>query len=167
MPKPLAVGGSGAFDPGSSVVVSHGGESLKPADLGRLLRSGGTVVSGGTNGMDPDRLRQLTRGFGTSDEYKPLLDPEGVLDDAHPAVLDEPGAENSALPLEEAAQEESMLGRVATVGGAGTESEPPMIPPMTGGMGGTGGGAGARKTWVTEDEETWGTSTATPGVIGR
>jgi hypothetical protein len=43
-----------------------------------------------------------------------------------------------------------------------------MMPPMSGGMGGVGGGAtGGRKTWVTEDEETWGTASGGPGVIGR
>ncbi|WP_405686853.1 hypothetical protein OG204_24385 [Streptomyces sp. NBC_01387] len=45
----------------------------------------------------------------------------------------------------------------------------PMMPPMGGGGGGGGGGGRdrERRTWLAEDEETWGTSqAAAPGVIG-
>jgi hypothetical protein len=84
-----------------------------------------------------------------------------------------PGEPTSATGAEElamAGEESQALGRVATVGGAGAGSEPPMMPPMGGmggGMGGVGGGGG-KKTWVTEDEETWGTGAgASSGVIGR
>ena len=66
-----------------------------------------------------------------------------------------------------AAEEAQMMGRsVSTSGGSGA----PMMP-----MGGGGGGAGGqgdkdrqRTTWLSEDEEVWGTDTGTvSGVIGR
>ncbi|MFD4761998.1 hypothetical protein ACFWOJ_24940 [Streptomyces sp. NPDC058439] len=66
------------------------------------------------------------------------------------------------LAAETAARESSAMNRTSSNG-------QPMMPPMGGG-GGAGGGGGRdreRRTWLAEDEETWGTSQeAAPGVIG-
>ncbi|MFE7352490.1 hypothetical protein ACFU8Q_04645 [Streptomyces sp. NPDC057543] len=61
-----------------------------------------------------------------------------------------------------AARESSAMNRTSSNG-------QPMMPPMGGGGGGGGGGERdrERRTWLAEDEETWGTSQeAAPGVIG-
>ncbi|MDH6116812.1 hypothetical protein ABH930_000231 [Kitasatospora sp. GAS204A] len=87
-----------------------------------------------------------------------------------------PGGQNPGRSTSSAA---SSLDPSQSSGGPSTPTptqsqQPPMMPPM-GGMGGMGaGGAGGqgqerqRTTWLSEDEETWGTeSTAVDGVIGR
>lgn len=66
------------------------------------------------------------------------------------------------LAAETAARESSAMNRTSSNG-------QPMMPPMGGGGGGGGGGGRdrERRTWLAEDEETWGTSQeAAPGVIG-
>ncbi|MFE2374052.1 hypothetical protein [Streptomyces sp. NPDC059398] len=65
------------------------------------------------------------------------------------------------LAAETAVRESSAMNRTSSNG-------QPMMPPMGGGGGGGGGGRDReRRTWLAEDEETWGTSQeATPGVIG-
>ncbi|MFJ9431502.1 hypothetical protein ACIRQY_17835 [Streptomyces sp. NPDC101490] len=62
-------------------------------------------------------------------------------------------------------------GGTGTGGGPGT-SQPPMMPPMSPGAAGGGqpnqGQDRQRTTWLTEDEDTWGTDTGSvSGVIGR
>ena len=45
---------------------------------------------------------------------------------------------------------------------------PPMMPPMTGGQGGNKDQERERTTWLSEDEEVWGTDACVGvGVIGR
>ncbi|WP_406136918.1 hypothetical protein [Streptomyces sp. NBC_01089] len=66
------------------------------------------------------------------------------------------------LAAETAVRESSAMNRTSSNG-------QPMMPPMGGGGGGGGGGGRdrERRTWLAEDEETWGTSQqAAPGVIG-
>ena len=133
--------------------------TANPSGLARTSQPFGVGNTGGSPASGLSGLRQIGSGMGVSDRAKSLLDPEGNLESGAPA-----GAETAqeGQAMEEAAQEEQMMGRVATVGGAGAAgSEPPMMPPMSGGMGGVGGGGtSSRKTWVTEDEETWGTAPA-------
>ncbi|MFF9321706.1 AAWKG family protein [Streptomyces sp. NPDC014735] len=74
-------------------------------------------------------------------------------------------ARNAQLAAEEAA----MMRRPAT---SSSSSGMPMMPPMGGGAGGMGGATQSdereRHTWVSEDEEVWGTDEGgVAGVIGR
>jgi hypothetical protein len=127
----------------------------------------GPLVTGGGGGPSSmGGLRTFSSGMGMSDRARGLIDPEGAMG----LTTNREGAGPGSQAAEELAQEEAMMGRVSTVGGSGS-NEPGMMPPMTGGMGGMGGGGGGatpRKAWVTEDEETWGTTSAgTKGAIGR
>ncbi|MFD8723542.1 hypothetical protein ACFV2H_37650 [Streptomyces sp. NPDC059629] len=163
--KPLTVsGGSSSWQLGGSGKL--GRQVLTNASSGGGLGSTlGRSTTVPNLSSEMSGLRAVGGGMGMSDRAKTLLNPEESV--ATPG--NEGGAANEAQALEEAAQEEGMMSRVATVGGAGA-NEGSMIPPMAGGMGGMGGGngSGPRKSWVTEDEETWGTTTAgTKGVIGR
>ncbi len=89
---------------------------------------------------------------------------KGILPEISPAA--------EARPTLNAA-EQQMMNRVATSSN-GSSGQGQMMPPMMGGGGGGGAGGGpqgqngSRKTWVTEDEDVWGTETATnSGVLGR
>lgn len=129
---------------------------------------GSSVITGGGGGGPSSMggLRTFSSGMGMSDRARALIDPEGTMG----LSTNREGAGPGSQAAEELAQEEAMMGRVSTVGGS-SSNEPGMMPPMTGGMGGmggAGGGAAPRKAWVTEDEETWGTTSAgTKGAIGR
>jgi len=126
------------------------------------LGIGSTGSFGGLGGSGGKALGSLTAGPPTVGTGGRLAELNG-------------GSATGALAQEEAAaqqaaEESQLLGRgISTTGGMGG----PMMPPM--GMGGLGGaGAGQtekerqRTTWLTEDEEVWGTdSGAVTGVIGR
>jgi hypothetical protein len=149
--------GAGDLDEDEFLHTGGSGGSSGIGSLGSPGSGAETATAGG--------VRMTGSGFGMSDRAKSLIDPDGAIDTTGtPEGVS--AAAREAEEMEQAAQEENMMGRVATVGGTGGET--PMMPPMSGGMGGVGGGAtGGRKTWVTEDEETWGTASGGPGVIGR
>jgi hypothetical protein len=129
--------------------------------FGGSLQGGGGAGGGGGGGSFG---RLLSSNSGMSNQAKNMFDP----------VTNEPGQNggggtNPSL-AENLATQEQNISRVATVGGnTGGQNEPPMMPPMGGMGGGAGGGGsgGGKKTWVTEDEETWGTTAAGTGVLGR
>ncbi|WP_333769019.1 hypothetical protein [Streptomyces sp. IBSBF 2435] len=157
-------GSSGDDDLHDADLLGSSGFGRSPS-LGGLGLGGGAGGTGGGAGGLPKLLSTET---GTSSRLKSLTGQE-------------PGAESPGdgigngefATAKVAAQESQSIGRVSTVGGTGAGSEESsMMPPMGGGMGGMTGGGGAdggsRKTWVTEDEEVWGTGTDTGfGVIGR
>ncbi|MFC8448889.1 hypothetical protein [Kitasatospora sp. NPDC057223] len=127
---------------------------------GSSTGSGGITPLGGGSGA---RLVSSGGGLGAK-----------AVENSGPAVAKmaaaEAAAQKTALQRAAsatAAEEAQMMGRsVSTSGGSGA----PMMP-----MGGAGGGAGGqgdkdrqRTTWLSEDEEVWGTDTGTvSGVIGR
>lgn len=168
---PLTGGGSGVSTIGLDGPPPTGLDDSVSGAFGKGLSigggGGGGLDIGGGLGSGTSVPRLLSSGAGLSDQARDLVD--NPMREDTPGTTGEDPTELAAA--ENAAEEGEMLGRVATVGGgaAATGEEPPMMPPMSGGMGGQGGGAGsAKKTWVTEDEESWGTASAMgSGVIGR
>lgn len=161
---PLTLGGFGTSGDlglgglGSGSLDSFGSSGSGLGGGSGLLSGGG----GGTTALGPPTI-------GTGGRL-PSTVVSGDESGAPGALGEEPGALNGEQAAAEAAAEEAELtGRsVATTGGGS------MMPPM-GGMGaGAGGQAGQggqerqRTTWLSEDEEVWGTdSGAVTGVIGR
>jgi hypothetical protein len=134
-----------------------------------LLGGGGGVGSSFSSSGGVGSPRLFGSGFaaGEAGAVSSAAEPGSPLGEALPGT--ERAADTADLGV--AADESQALGRIATVGGSGAGSgEPPIMPPMSGGggAGGGGGGAGGKKTWVTEDEDTWGTTVSSgSGVIGR
>jgi len=145
--KSSALNGSHGLS-GSTAGVAGGGAS------GGIGGGGGGLGGGGLGGSG---------GAGTKLPSNSVSEPKAGTESAS-------SGEDGLQAAEVAAEEGQMMSRVATTGGGATGSEGQMMPPMSGGGGG-GGGAGSqgnRKTWVTEDEDVWGTeSETTAGVLGR
>ncbi|MBP0452901.1 hypothetical protein J5Y04_25640 [Kitasatospora sp. RG8] len=143
-------GGTGISSPGPYAGLfggTGGGEGLGSGTGPRLVGSGGglsTKAIENSGGMAPGGKTATVAGAAAGEK----------------AAMSQKA---SALAAEEAA---AMRGRsVTTSGGAGA----PMMP-MGGGMGGGAQGEKDRQrtTWLSEDEEVWGTDTgAVHGVIGR
>lgn len=150
---------------GGAKLTSDGFGALSPGSIGG---GGGGSLSGFGGGGGALGSRFLNSASGLSERAQGLTEPgDSALSELQPA-----GDSSQLGAAENAAEESEMMGRVATVGGSGAGGEePPIMPPMSGGgMGAAGGGAGTggKKTWVTEDTESWGTvTTAGSGVIGR
>jgi hypothetical protein len=170
----MTPGGPGSTGPGESFTGDEG--------LGRFAGSGSKSL--GSIGSESAGLRDgvLGEGEGAPTPRLTVGGPGGpasgfgiggrLAKGGAPLTPDEEMAakESGALAAEESAansaEEAQMLGRsVSTTGGAGA----PMMPPPGGaGAGGQGEKERQRTTWLSEDEEVWGTnSTAVSGVIGR
>lgn len=147
--------------------LAGGGALSGLGGIGKGLSIGGGGSAGGLGASTGARF--TSSGVGMSDSAANIGKPGQAPEEKTTGAAADDPAELAAA--ENAAEEGQMLGRVATVGGgsAAAGEEPPMMPPMSGGMGGTGGGAsGGKKTWVTEDEDTWGIAASIgSGVIGR
>ena len=162
--------GSGYSYTGSSVTGSSSSGLLGGYGTGYSSSIGGSGTSpGGSGGV-------TTLGGGTGARLVSSGGGIGArsIENSGPAVAKmaaaEAAAQKTALQRAAsatAAEEAQMMGRsVSTSGGSGA----PMMP-----MSGAGGGAGGqgdkdrqRTTWLSEDEEVWGTDTGTvSGVIGR
>jgi hypothetical protein len=162
-PGDLALGGSTGA-PG--LVTTGGGAGGSFGAIGGSKGSSPFGSGGVPGGPGTSTARLLGSTGGMSDRAANMFDDSGS--PSEPATTGETPAELEAAQA--AAEGEQALSRVSTVGGTGASGDQtPFMPPMTGGMGaGGGGGAGAaKKTWVTEDEDTWGTASTGTGVIGR
>ncbi|GAB7186959.1 hypothetical protein ATKI12_6790 [Kitasatospora sp. Ki12] len=166
---PGSIGGSGGDSFGSGVSFGSGGAgSLK----------GGTDLFGepfaGKSGISAKTVGGLAAsGPPSVGVGGRLADAMGVRPTAE-AAAEEAAAARAAAgrgAASAAAEESQLMGRgVPTTGGMGG----PMMPPMGAGAG-AGAGAGGqgekerqRTTWLSEDEEVWGTDTGgVTGVIGR
>ncbi|MGW1229336.1 AAWKG family protein [Streptomyces sp. NPDC002530] len=137
--SPLSGGYSGGTNPGGT-----DGGRVPPLGLNPLGGQG--LTPGGASAAGAGLAAQGTRST---------------------AVGEAAGA-RSARAAQLAAEEAAALRRPATTSSSGGS---PMMPPM-GGMGGMGGGTQSdereRSTWVSEDEDTWGTDEGgVSAVIGR
>ncbi|MGW1464407.1 AAWKG family protein [Streptomyces sp. NPDC002308] len=139
--SPLGVGGYGDTGTGGS-----GSLPLNPLGNQGLMPGGGTGASAGAagTGLAAERGRAIATGEASATR----------------------NAKSAQLAAEEAA---SASRRPSTTSSGST----PMMPPMGGGMGGGAGGntqsdERERSTWVSEDEDTWGTDQGgVAAVIGR
>ncbi|MFG2409056.1 AAWKG family protein [Streptomyces brevispora] len=143
--SPLGGGGYG----GSLADTGGGGSRLPLNPLGNqgLVPGGGTGGTAGAagTGLAAERGRAMAAG--------------------------EANAARSSKAAQLAAEEAAMASRRPNTSSAGGS---PMMPPMGGGMGGGGMGGNTqsdereRSTWVSEDEDTWGTDEGgVSAVIGR
>ncbi|MGW7580969.1 hypothetical protein ACWGKU_05420 [Kitasatospora sp. NPDC054768] len=137
-----------------------GGSDLAGQSFGG---SGGRGGIGGIGASGPPTI-------GIGGRTAAMLDPAKAAELAAEAQAGRSAAGRAATA---AAEESQLMGRgISTTGGAGGMSGP-MMPPMGAGAGaGAAGGQGdkerQRTTWLSEDEEVWGTdSGAVTGVIGR
>jgi hypothetical protein len=182
-------GGSAAFDPGA---FSPGGGGLPGGsgsfDPGGSLAPGGSLTGPGSGSFDPSRFVDPSQI--TPETFNP---PSSRLDlplDAYRGALQPPtyspgtGAQidSNGYAIPSGAQggmsggsggPAGFTGAPAGAAGLGGMGGMPFMPPMGGPMGGMGGPGGSkeereRQTWLSEDEEVWGTSAAVgAGVIGR
>ncbi|GGR20509.1 hypothetical protein GCM10010497_23490 [Streptomyces cinereoruber] len=132
------------------------------------LGSGGGNGSGGAGGA-PKRLPGLATGGSTA-----FLDPSGRPTGSSPGT----GATASTGGTGTGSGSGTGTGAGGGTGTGGPQTAqspmmPPMMPPMNPGAAGAGGQPNQgkdrqRTTWLTEDEDTWGTDTGSvSGVIGR
>ncbi|GLY20170.1 hypothetical protein Kisp01_71840 [Kineosporia sp. NBRC 101677] len=128
--------------------------------LDALTASQSTPVGSGGTPLSSSLSGQGTRV--TSPASQMSSSSKGILPEFSPASETRPALN----------AEQQMMNRVPTSSN-GSAGQGQMMPPMMGGGGGPGGGGpqsqnGSRKTWVTEDEDVWGTEIATnSGVLGR
>lgn len=119
---------------------------------------GNKTGGGGKNKLNLEELPP--RGNERLPNSRSIGDPKTSVSDR---VRTRTSADEPNLAAEESAvRQSSAMNRTSSNG-------QPMMPPMGGGGGGGGGGERdrERRTWLAEDEETWGTSqAAAPGVIG-
>ncbi|MFF0416484.1 hypothetical protein ACFYUY_39405 [Kitasatospora sp. NPDC004745] len=157
---------SWTLDPGTVDGTSGTGSlGLYPG----LFGSGGTQEGIGGAGANGSRIVGTASGLGPRAlENGGPVPTVGKGAMTGSAAAAEKAAASQKAAAELAAEEAAALrGRTVNTSGAGGM---PMVPPMAGGMGGTGQGEKGRQrtTWLAEDEEVWGTDTgAVSGVIGR
>jgi hypothetical protein len=181
VPGGVPGGSSGVFDPGTFVPGgAPGGGAFDPG--GSFVPGGASGLGPGSGSLDPGRFLDpgsfdpktfsppSSRLDLPLDAYKSALQPPPAYQPGAGVQLDSnglaipPGAESGAGPG----------GSPSSAAGPGGMGGMPFMPPMGGGMGGMGGGPGGskeereRQTWLSEDEEVWGTSVAAgAAVIGR
>ena len=190
------VPGGGSFDPGQYQPGSFDPGQFQPGGLpgGGSLDPGGAYLPGGTGGLGPgassfDPGQFLDPGSIDPATFNP---PQSRLDlplDAYKSAL-QPPAYQPGVQLDSNGQAipygagSGAGGPAGAAGLSGSPSSPagaggmgmggmPFMPPMGGPMGGMGGPGGnkeerERQTWLSEDEEVWGTSVPVgAAVIGR
>jgi hypothetical protein len=130
-----------------------------------------TTTSGGPAGTDGRLLDHFGRGSGGTGSGSKNFTGSGT---GGTTLFGDRAARSAGLPETAAGATASAGGTHASGGtGGGTQSAyPPMMPPMNpGAAGGAQPNQGKdrqRTTWLTEDEDTWGTDTGSvSGVIGR
>ncbi|MFI9328927.1 hypothetical protein ACIGZJ_15430 [Kitasatospora sp. NPDC052868] len=155
-------GSYGSYGSGDSD-GSGGSSTLVPGSYGSVF--GGGAGGGGGSGQLP---RLVSSGGGMSP--KGIENSNGIAPTNKLLAGGEAEAKAAAQKAEAlAAEEAAMRGRSVATSGGGTGSG---MMPMGGGMGGGMGAQGEkdrqRTTWLSEDEDVWGTDTgAVHGVIGR
>ncbi|MFF2040312.1 hypothetical protein ACFVVX_07800 [Kitasatospora sp. NPDC058170] len=159
--------GSGSGDYGSG---SGGSTTVVPGSYGSVFGGTGGGAGGGT-GSGAGQLPRLV-GSGGGMSPKGIENSNGIAPTNKLLATGEAEAKAAQKAAALAAEEAAMRGRsVATSGGGGAGTGSGMMP-MGGGMGGGTGAQGEkdrqRTTWLSEDEDVWGTDTgAVHGVIGR